>query len=147
MTLAISYVAAFILSALVNMIALLVLVPFKPLISRYRSLAPVAHFFYAFAGGGGAVWAFATLTQYTFLELSYFMLLVPAIFQLRNDMRRVYVSKQGLSGAKRALEEIGEPESYDQVTDVRSEQSAEYGRIVGFVVGMALFVGSAPYFG
>src|SRR3972149_8153256 len=124
MTIAISYIAAFILNSVVNMVALVLLMPFKPLISRVRWTAPIAYFLYAFVGGFGAVWAYITLAERTFLEVTYFMLLLPALFQLWNDTRRVSWAKKGLSGAKRVLEHIGEPESYDQATDVRSEQSA-----------------------
>ena len=146
MTIFISYIAAFILSALVNIVALVLLVPFKPLISRARWAAPAAYFLCAFVGGFGTVWAYITLAEHTFLEVAYFMLMFPALLQLWNDMRRVKWAKKGLSGTKRILEHMGEPESYEQAADVRSEQSEEFGRVAGYVVGLALFVGNAPFF-
>jgi len=148
MILVASYITAFILNGVVNMIALLILVILAPFINlRYRSFAPVVHFLYAFVAGAGAVWAYTILSQNTSLELAYFMLLAPTIFQLFNDTKRVNRAKQGLSGVKRMLENIDDPKSYDQTIDVKSEQSAEFGRLVGFVVSMALLVGRAPFFG
>jgi len=135
MTIAISYIAAFILNSLVNIAALVLLVSFKPLTSRAKWTALVAYFLYAFVGGFGAVWAYITLAEHTFLEVTYFMLLLSALFQLWNDARRVNWAKRGLSGAKRILEHTGEPESYDQATDVRSEQSAEFGLDFGHPEG------------
>lgn len=147
MILVTSYIVAFILNGMVNMVALLILIPFKPLILRCRSFSPVAHFLYAFVSGAGSVWAYTALSHSTFLELAYFMLLVPAMFQLMNDMKRVSLAKRGLSGVKWVLESIEDQESYNQATDIRSEQGAEFGRSTGFIIGMALFVGNAPFFG
>jgi len=146
MILSVSYITAFILNGVVNMIALFILVSFQPLITKYRWFIPVASFLYAFVAGAGAVWIYTVLSQNTFLELTYFMLLVPAIFQLLNDMKRVDLAKQGLSGAKRMLENIDDLESYDQAIEVKAELSVKFGRVIGFVISILLFLGGAPLF-
>ena len=145
-TIALSYIAAFLVTSVVCMITPAFLIPFKPIISVAKGVLPVGTFTYAFIGGFGSVWVYVTLTRNTFLELAYFMLLLPAIFQLWNDMRRVNLAKAGMSGTRRMLEQMDDLASYDQAIDIRSEQSAEAGSIEGFFAGTALFVGNAPFF-
>ena len=106
-----SYLVAYILSLLVNLVASVVLVAFKPLVQRLRSTLIVANLVAAFVGGLGAVWAYTSLAAHTVLNLAYGMLLLPALAELWNDQRRIAKAKAGTSGVRTMLEASGEPEA------------------------------------
>jgi hypothetical protein len=139
-----SYVVAFVLSHVINMVASVLVVPFKPIVARVPSMLAAANLAAAFVGGFGAVWAYASLAANTFFELAYLMLLLPALAEFWNDQRRIDRAKTGLSGMRAIMTASGEAEAYDQSVDIRAEQCAQAGRVIGYLAGLVLFVGSAP---
>jgi hypothetical protein len=143
----ISYIAAFLLSGLVNLLSLALLIPMKSLISANQRLMPPIYLLIAFVGGFGSVWAFVQLASGTTLQATYFMFLIPAVLQMTNDYRRVLRAKSGGSPAKVILANTGEEDRYDHAIDVRAEQSSEWGRVAGFLTGMGVMLGDAPFFG
>ena len=139
-----SYLTAYVLSLIVNLVSALLVVVVNPLTQRFPGVAIVGNLLAAFAGGLGAVWLYTILAEHTPLELTYGMLLLPALAGLWNDQGRIARAKAGMSGVRATMEAWGDLESYDATIDVRSEQAAQLGRVIGYLTGLALFVGGAP---
>ena len=74
------------------------------------------------------------------------MFLLPGYLMYQNNIMRVRRVKSGRSNVKLMLEEAGQPESYDQMHDLRVEQAHFVGDILGWIVGTNIALQSAGFF-
>lgn len=143
MTILLSYIAAFVTTMLVTNLAFVSLLLFKPLCNKFPFLIPVTHFFAATVGAFSAVFVYGWIADKTFLVMAYFIVLLPAIFLIWNNTRRVSRAKAGVSGVRKILDSWEEP--YDQKIDVLNEQLSGTGFIVGFLIATIFIVGDVGF--
>ena len=141
-----SYVCAFTIIILVDVIFTFASIPFIPLLRRGRSLFPFFSFFLSSAATFFGIWAFAAIASTTPLRSSVAMIAIPALLTYHNDRQRIQKVMSGVSGPKLLLIQQGEPESYDQRGDLWNERSHLVGHIVGFSLGFSIFLGHEPFF-
>lgn len=146
MTIILSYIVAFITTMLVTNLVYLSIIIFKPLTDRFPFLMPVSHFVVSVSGAVTAVYAYVLIAEKTFLTVSYFMILLPTLFMLANNINRVSKAKKGISGVRRIMELRDEGHLYNQRIDILNEQFSEVGFSAGFLIGMAFFIGKAGFF-
>lgn len=139
-----SYLVAFLTTSLVTTSAYLVLVLFKPITAGHPRRAIGPQFFVSALGAVGSVYIYSLIAEFSPLSIAYVMLLIPALYQLWNNQVRITQAKAGISRVRMILEAQGE--KYDQRADLMSEQTASFGQIIGYVLGMAFFLEGAGLF-
>lgn len=77
---------------------------------------------------------------------AWLMFVIPGVHMVWNDIMRVNAVIDGSSDVKDFLEYTVEPETYDQVHDLRTEQAHLMGDIIGWIIGTNLVLQSAGLF-
>lgn len=89
-----------------------------------------------------ATWAIGAIGS----EPTWLMFIIPGMAMCMHDLDRVRFAKRGISGVRRLFERSGEPESYDQDADISIERARFTGDILGWFLGVALFLKSVRFF-
>jgi hypothetical protein len=141
-----SYLVAFVIFILSNLVASVAIFPFTELFRRNRALLPPARFlidgFLTFL----AVFLVSWLPSITPLHAAYAMVLLASLGQGTNAFLRLEAAKRGRSGVRRLMEQAGELDAYDQTNDVRTEWFSTAGMVLGCFLGLAFFFPGKAFF-
>jgi hypothetical protein len=140
---AVSYVAAFVVILLADLIITFATAAFIPLLRRVRSWYPIFSLVVSSVATFVGIWAFAAIAAKTPLRASVAMIAIPALLTYRNDRQRVQKVLAGVSGPKVLLAQHGE--SYDAGGDLWNERANLLGHVIGFALGFSLLFSHEPF--
>ena len=138
---------AFVIFAIVPNIALVLggLLFVAPL-RRWKLLRAIGAFAFTTAGVLIGFWCFTWVVAHTSLRIAIAMVLLPAWLSFANDKERLQRAIAGVSGVATQLSLRGEEALYDQQSDIQTEYGHMCGDILGYAVGVFVFVRSSPWF-
>jgi hypothetical protein len=128
-----------------NVTQILGLLLIKPL-RRWNFLRPLASFVFAAMGVVIGFWCFMWIVAHTSLRVAVMMVVLPAALSFFNGRERIKRAVKGVSGVRQMLRAQGEEGAYDQQSDVQTEYGYLYGDMVGYVVGIFLFIHRETWF-
>lgn len=76
---------------------------------------------------------------------TWLMYIIPGIAMYMNDTKRLHLAKRGISNVRRMFHQSGEPDSYEQSTDIFMERAHLTGDFLGWIFGVSFFLRSAEF--
>jgi hypothetical protein len=125
---------------------LILIPPLRLLLTRLKSLLYVFTLSINIASNFFAVFLIVSICNKLNIQPTLLMVIIPGILSIRNGNSRIKRAKEGASNVKNMLDNSGEPESYDQKSDIKTEYINQIGDIVGLILGALYFLYNAPLY-
>ena len=125
---------------------LTLLPPIKSLFKKSKSLLYITALPVNIASNFFAVFLIVSICNKLNIQPTLLMVIIPGILSIQNGNSRIKRAKEGASNVKSMLDNSGEPESYDQKSDIKTEYINQIGDILGLILGVLYFLYNAPLY-
>jgi len=111
----------------------------RPLIAKIKWFHLIAFALLDAIGNFIAVFIVSLLCKLLLIAPNSLMIIIPLVYTIIEDNKRIERAKAGKSSAKRLFEQENELEEYDQKQDVRIEYAHLIGDTMGLLLGLFYF--------